>query len=399
MLNGSRQELFVGAFFAVSFAATTIVCGALAWREPTPLRLSASIGLALVTFSVPCLLPPLHRRGFPILAFRFLAVLNLLFLLPELSLRLAGFHYAPGIQFGWPRPEQFSSFVIDSDLFWRMDPAEEYVNSLGFPDDEVARPKPPGVKRLLFLGNSCLAQGIPQLALGRLRRLAPAQEFDDVVLAVPGYSSHQGLAAANLYGSDLAPDLVVVYFGWDDHWLARGPVDSERVVGTASSARSELYRKLRILQAVDRLLQRAAAGAVDDRSDITPGRYRVPIEDYEANLRGMVALFAEAGIPVLLITAPSSHAQLGVPRYFVDVQLIDDAQTAVRVHRQYNQVVRKVARSRGATLLDLEREFGELSDPAKMFTLDGIHFTEPGSQRVGNRIAKGAQALLSSSGS
>ena len=394
MLNGFRATIYIGPVFAVSFGATTIVWGMLAWREPTPFRIGIGVGLALVTFAVPFLLESLHQRGFPIRAFRFLALMNVLFLLPELCLRLAGFHYAPGIQFGWPRPEQFASFVIDSDLFWRMDPAEGHVNSLGFPDDEIAQPKPPGVKRLLYLGNSCMAQGIPQLALARLRRIVPGQRFDDVVLAVPGYSSHQGLAAANLYGAEFEPDLVVVYFGWDDHWLARGPVDAERVVGTTSVARSELYRNLRFLQAADRLLQRTAASAVDDASDVTPGRYRVPTGDYEANLRAIVALFAETGIPVLLLTAPSSHAELGVPGYFIDAKLIEDAATAVRVHRQYNRVVRNVAGSRGATLLDLERDFAELPDPAKVFTMDGIHFTNPGAQRVGKTDRAGGKGHL-----
>lgn len=394
MVNSSREAQFVGAIFFVSWLATAIVAALLAWREPTPLALAWAVGLALTALLVPLSLPRLARRGFPVALFLSLAVLNALLLLPEFSLRLAGFHYAPGIQFGWPRPEHFSSFVIDPDLFWRMDPADPHVNSLGFPDGEIERPKPDGVERLLFLGDSCLAQGIPRLVEAELGRRLPQREIDGAVLAVPGYSSHQGRAAAARYGLDLEADLAVVYFGWNDHWLARGPTDAERTVSVGSVARSELYRKLRILQASDRLLRHLKGSGGDDRGGVTAGRYRVPIDRYEANLVGIVAQFSEAGIPVLLVTAPSSHAELGVPKYLVDAQMIEDVDTAVRVHREYNQVVRKVARSTGATLVDLEVELAGLPEPRKVFTADGIHFTNAGLQRVGKRIARAAQAQL-----
>jgi len=388
----------LAALAAVSFAAGALGWGVLAWQAPSPVRIGACIAFALVAVAAPPSLAALARRGVPVLAIRFVAVLHRLFVVPQLCLRIAGFHYAPGIQFGWPRPEHFASFVIDPELFWRMDPADEHVNAMGFPDDEVIAPKPPGVTRLLFLGNSCLAQGIPRLATARLQELVPARPFDDAVLAVPGYTTHQGLAAARRHGAELDPDLVVAYFGWDDHWLARGPIDAERVVGAGSNLRNALSRRLRIFQAADWLLAHAAASRVDDRSDVVPGRYRVPLADYAANLNAMVSLFAEAGVPVLLVTAPSSHEALGVPRYFVETQLVEDAATAVLVHRRYNETVRTVARGTGAALLDLERELAGRSDPEAFFTQDGIHFTARGSRHVANRIAKAAQAVLQAAG-
>ena len=48
------------------------------------------------------------------------ATLNFLLVVPELALRVVGFRGEAGIQFGYPRPEEFVRFDPDERLFWKL---------------------------------------------------------------------------------------------------------------------------------------------------------------------------------------------------------------------------------------------------------------------------------------
>src|SRR6185503_10239350 len=91
------------------------------------------------------------------------ATLNLLLVVPELALRVVGFRGEAGIQFGYPRPQEFVAFDPDARLFWKLRSSNRNVNSLGFPGKEVAVPKPDHRYRVLFLGDSCTQQGYPDI--------------------------------------------------------------------------------------------------------------------------------------------------------------------------------------------------------------------------------------------
>ena len=45
-----------------------------------------------------------------------------------------------------------------------------------------------------------------------------------------------------------------------------------------------------------------------------------------------------------------------MPDYLLTRPFASDAESVLRLHRDYNAVVREVARERGALLVDLERE-------------------------------------------
>jgi lysophospholipase L1-like esterase len=61
----------------------------------------------------------------------------------------------------------------------------------------------------------------------------------------------------------------------------------------------------------------------------------------------------------------------------------------LRLHRQYNQIVREVAATEGDTveLLDLERHWATRADLGALFIEDGIHFTAEGSALAADQIA------------
>lgn len=331
--------------------------------------------------------PPRARGAAPARLSGAAALFNLLVAGPELALRLRGFEYPSGIQFGYPDPTQMASYAYDPLLFWRHAPGPG-VNSLGFRGAEVVRPKPPGVVRALFLGDSVAelphGAGYP----GALEQLAVTDRsgatprLESVVLAMAGYSSHQGLLLAREFGRQLEPDVVVVCFGWNDQWRAWGAPDAEKQPAAADlpgpALLSTLYRACRLLQLarwwLDRFRHRGA------------WQPRVPLDRFEANLLGIARHFRAQGAAVILVTSPSNHRRTGVPRYLVRKRFVPSACFALEQEGRYNEVVRQLAARESMPLLDLERELEPVAEPSAMLEWDGVHLTPAGHAEVARRL-------------
>jgi lysophospholipase L1-like esterase len=307
---------------------------------------------------------------------------------PELALRVVGFRGESGIQFGYPRPENFVALEPDPRLFWKLRPSSPNVNSLGFPGHEIAVPKPRDRYRILFLGDSCTQQGYPDIVEVLLNgsHADKDRRIESITLAVSGYSSHQGRVLAELYGERLEPDLAVVYFGWNDHWQAYQAVDSQRVAPAPPSPlakRLAFFQQSRLVQGLESLS--ASLGSANKPI----GDVRVPRAQYQENLLAIQRIFERRRVPVVFISAPTSHYRLGVPDYLVERHFVPDKPFSVAIHRDYNQIVRAVAAGApGSYLLDLEREFESREDLEAIFTRDGIHFTPPGLALVAKRVSE-----------
>lgn len=381
------QELKISAtIFFASVLMSLIGCALLVWQESKALALlSLLLVLAVsVRYSlVRHLVSSKHLPGW-LLA---VATLNFVLVLPELALRVAGFRGEAGIQFGYPRPSDFIGLDPDPRLFWKLRASNENVNSLGFPGDEVAIPKPKDRFRILFLGDSCTQQGYPDTVevLFNGSHKGEGKRIESVTLAVSGYSSHQGRVLAELYGERLEPDVAVVYFGWNDHWQAYQAVDSQRPVPNPPSPWA---KRLEFLQR-SRLVQGVVSMTATLRGANNPiGEVRVPKAQYYENLLTIQRIFEKRNVPVVFISAPTSHYRLGVPDYLVERNFVPNKSWSVEMHRSYNQVVREIAAGApGSYLLDLEREFESREDLDAIFTRDGIHFTPAGLALVAKRVS------------
>lgn len=379
----------VAAGFAFSFGLGAVLApqafaGALGWTLAAGFALVAAAGFALIRS-----LSRAGRSSGPLFA---LWTLQALLVVPELGLRSAGFEHLSGIQFGYPHPEDFWQLELDDELFWKLPAGSPMSNSLGFFGPEPARPKPRGVQRLVMLGDSCSQQdhpfAWPELAARELS--TPERTWECVNLALSGYSSHQGLKVAQRWLGQLEPDLVAIYFGWNDHWLARGAIDSAK---RPALAFERVYRASALLQALRKLLVRT--GLLGGDAPLMT-QARVPLEEYRSNLVAMVALAREAGARVVLITAPSTH-DLAVPEYLLKHRFQTDARAVVEEHGRYNQALRELAERQQAPLLDLERDFAQRSDRGALLREDGIHFSEAGRIAAARAFAEfvRAQGLVS----
>jgi lysophospholipase L1-like esterase len=151
---------------------------------------------------------------------------------------------APDQQARFSDRRKVSIFEGDPLLFWKLKPDLDRAmwdftvvstNRQGVRHDRALGPKTPEFRRIVCLGDSVTfgyrtpvvwpdrpdqydADQLPYPMLMErwLRASNPGRGIEVVTLAVPGYSSHQGLAWLRRDIAELEPDLVIACFGWND---------------------------------------------------------------------------------------------------------------------------------------------------------------------------------------
>lgn len=302
------------------------------------------------------------------------------FVILECGLRLAGFRHRTTVEsmaFTFPiddynrsQPEPF--LERDDVLFWKPRPLVLGHNSKGTFGLEFSDAKPPGTYRIVTLGDSCTYFG-PNPYPQRLQAMLDGTQrghFEVINAGVIGYSSYQGLQRLTHEVSRWSPDLVTAYFGWNDHWLARGYPDREQAAHQGGlNAIVRALDHFRVFQVLELLVGRSAvspAGAV----------YRVSLEDYANNLRAMKRATDTMGAALWLVTAPQA-LDLGLPKYLLTSGEVDDASSVIALHARYNEQVRSVANELGIPIVDLDRIVSD-KNKAALFIDDHIHLSEAG---------------------
>jgi len=362
--------------FVFSFFVSSILLVFLAVSQPLKSNIAASyLWIAVLVLGTILIGNCTGSRRKYLKVFLVISVLNIIIVPPEIFLRLKGFRYETGIQFGYPRPYQFRVFVPDEKLFWKFPPSSPGINSFGFHEREVEIPKPAGTFRIVFLGNSTVYQGHPGMVELILKNLDPGVEC--LNFAIPGYSSYQGKVIAKTILSKLEPDVVTVTFGWNDRWLAYGSVDEEKKIktrgGLIAGSINRLYNRWRLLQLGRKVLTPLLGG--NEPLAVS----RVPLEQFKTNLRIIGESCDALGAVTVFITEPSAHHVVGVPDYVVRERYAESKEKCLELIDIYNNAVREVAEEReNWLLLDLDRLLSSRKDVRSIFTGDGFHFSRSG---------------------
>ncbi|MFH1844704.1 MAG: SGNH/GDSL hydrolase family protein, partial [bacterium] len=283
-------------------------------------------------------------------------------LLTELGLRLVGYGMVrPELNFGVNMRSGLEAgrLELDRQVFWREagGPPTQMHERLRL--IRVGDPVPPkGDKyRIICLGDSCTRlsrQGWPySLLLQEGLGLAYVEVFN---ASLEGYSSHQGLAWLRHHLLAYEPDLVIVYFGWNDHWRSTGRTDAEYAASLSTS-------HLRLFDLF--------------RSQPDESPLRVSIDEFGANLQEIANLVERRGGQTLLLTAPSAISGESQERLRENGYLQFGDQ-APRLHANYQQAVRLLDNEWDPQVLDVANIFAYISDPEILFYRDGIHLTDMG---------------------
>ena len=280
--------------------------------------------------------------------------------------------------------------LVHSDEYrWRFVPGVVWrgrrVNQLGFLDREVEPRKAPGTVRIICMGDSITAQGIPPYS-GRLHarlQAAPptAAQWEAFNMAVHGYSSVIGLRLFERRARALEPDYVTLYYGWNDHWWGGRMPDRVRLGVHMGSFRAAIYDILRNKRFGQWLLTLVPSERPQARARLG-GYLRVPPDEYVDTLTRFVAAIRGSGAVPILITAPRTARPSGL---LVRRGNAESVEEIIRLHDLYVDLTRQVARETGADLLDLAAEFAR-RDPSGLMQADGIHMNGAGLDLIADQL-------------
>ena len=303
----------------------------------------------------------------------------------ELFLRLAGVDTFVENRFfvlnrALDYPELFQK---DRELFWRLRPSQQIrsrffdgkkirINSLGLRGDEVASDKTN--RRIVAIGNSCtFGWGVPvQTIFTTLLNRRLGGDWESINAGLPGYSSFQGKKFLESDILELEPDILLVMFGWNDHWAAASQIadkdqqfPSQTVIALQNNlARLHTYR----------LLKKGWLNLIEQSTDSTFDRersvYRVGLRDFRTNLNEICRIAKSNNILPALLTSPIPSLDKYYPRGMTS--------PLHRKHEQYNQMIRAVALENDILLVDLNLEFEKADQLWDNPANDPIHFNARG---------------------
>ncbi len=280
-----------------------------------------------------------------------------------------------------PEENKLSDIVKDKHQLWIPVP---------FLKDRYTVEKPAGVTRIAALGCSCTQgcadtkQSYPEHMEDILNAQSP-HRYQVINAGVAGYSSFQGLQNLKYTVARYKPDLVTIFFGWNDHWLANTPDKDVKMKADWQIDLINFLEKFKTYQAYHWLIAR-----MKKASSRNPRQtFRVPLEEYGKNLNSMVDFCQAHGIQPVLITAPFERSQFRVNWFFpFPPEALEKTQEA------YNAMVRQVGTTRQVPVIDLGTAFSRLQQKHfPSFFSDGIHFSKVGCRLVAGLIVQRLQEL------
>jgi len=289
----------------------------------------------------------------------------LFFALAEAGVRLANLVGRPAPGSPGVAESLETSIRDDPQLFWRFVPNQEmegdgrfyHINSLSLRDGEITVPKPPGVYRILSLGEStsfgagvALEETYTKVAGRLLREALPGMNIETINAGVGAYTSFQCVTYFEREGVKLQPDMVWLFSGANDglasymrnyanlkHGFAYTDKELFAMRNRFSGLlrllnHSDLYKLLRAL-ARGKALKSYGKNVAGQEGELKKHRVwkpRVPAADRRENLERYVRIAREHEItPVFLL-----------PAYWTSPPDPDD-------------VMRDVAKKTGTLMIDL----------------------------------------------
>jgi lysophospholipase L1-like esterase len=198
--------------------------------------------------------------------------------------------------------------VVEKDpwLFWQLKanataPLDQgkmtgfIANGDHMRNPEVPVERGPDDLRVLCLGDSITfgwgvryEEAYPTLLAELLREAQPEREVSVLNASCSGYTAHQGAEMLRRRGLKYRPDVVTIWFGWNEQFVWSGMTDAELA---RLFAREHLLTSSATYRVLSYLLRRSRYDTIEqERREKGAGLPRMPLGDYQARLREMVEL-------------------------------------------------------------------------------------------------------------
>ena len=225
-------------------------------------------------------------------------------------------------------PQQSGIFEGDPLLLWRLKPNLNHAiwdftvvstNAQGFRADYPIGQKPAGTFRIVCLGDSVTFGyrvppvwpdkpndynpewlPFPMLLEKELRKANPNRHIEVFPMAVPGYTTHQGLAWLRRDIDYLKPDMVIASFGWNDASVSDVPDRIAIDTRWSPVALRWLIDHGQAFAHATRWLRSRSGPATGVRTPVP----RVSEPEYVSNLKAIVDLARDRRAAVIVIGAP-----------------------------------------------------------------------------------------------
>jgi len=322
----------------------------------------------------------------------------------EILLRISNYGYEPTrneMGFPWPDTGTMArSMVEDPILFWRMKPNSRWkrqgevpvnLNSKGYRGEVYPEKKGMNEFRIICVGDSCTfgwnaSIPYPKALSKLLNENESSRVYSVINFGTPGYTSYQGLKLLESEIFHYNPDVVTVFFGWNDHWYGKNFDDRHQPTrGNIIARCHDVLLKFKIYQGLSQVVNmvKKPADSGDSKSIL-----RVSERDYKRNLESMSRLAEDHNVPILFITAPSDIRDDSFTKHFWETGAVEDIATLRKRHALYNQIVRTFTQKTNSILVDVDDTFNKnrtltlFNDPKR----DPIHPNDKGHQLIANEI-------------
>jgi len=208
-------------------------------------------------------------------------------------------------------------YLQDKILLWKHKPSiiannGIKVNSDGFRGDDIVKPKPNNVFRIVCLGDSC-TYGLmikddrdvyPKILEKIISDENVTNKRVEVINGgVSGYSSYQGLQLLKNQIIGLQPNVITIYYGLNDCIWANKISDKEMKITPVWRSRfDDFFGKFAVPKTIKLILYylRDNNYYVDSDS-MNDLERRVSLEDYEKNLKELIRISRENRVKVILL--------------------------------------------------------------------------------------------------
>lgn len=254
-------------------------------------------------------------------------------------------------------PKQSGIFEGDPLLLWRLKPnldrtVWDYTvlstNAQSFRADYPIGAKPAGAIRIICLGDSVTFGyrvpavwperpneydrdwlPFPMLLEKELRNANPNRHIEVFPMAVPGYTTHQGLAWLRRDIALLQPDMVIASFGWNDASVSDVPDRESMNAGWVSFAGRWLAHHSQAFAHAMRWLHSRSGPAQGSPTPVA----RVGQMEYVENFNSVVNLARDRRASVIVIGAPYRDSTTNPP----EAQLMTQYRMVLKSAMQQSQ--------------------------------------------------------------